>query len=126
MTFANTGIAVAPTNTNKNVIFKNCAPFINCISQINYTQVDDAHVIDTVLPMYNLIEYSDIYSKISRSLWQYYRHKPTLDNNKNIIHFLGNNNSNLFKFKDKITGQTGDNSTKDVEIMVPLNSLSTF
>ena len=64
ITFANTGIAVAPTNTNKNVIFKNCAPFINCISQINYTQVDDAHVIDAVMPMYNLIEYIDIYSKI--------------------------------------------------------------
>ena len=58
-------------NTNKKVIFKNCAPFTNCISEINNTQVDNAKVIDIVMPMYNLIEYSDNYSKTSESLWQY-------------------------------------------------------
>ena len=42
---------------NKSVIFKNCAPFINCISEINNTQVDNAKDIDIVMPMYNLIEY---------------------------------------------------------------------
>ena len=59
-------------NANKNVTFKNFAPFNNCISEINNTPADDAHDIDTVLPMYNLIEYSDIYSRTSGSLWQYY------------------------------------------------------
>ena len=48
----------------KNVIFKNCAPFANCISRINNTQVDDAYDIDVIIPVYNLIEYSDNYSEI--------------------------------------------------------------
>ena len=58
-------------NTNKKVIFKNCAPFTNCISKINNTDIDNAKYIDIVRPMYNLIEYSDNYSKTSGSLWQY-------------------------------------------------------
>ena len=58
-------------NTNNNVIFKNCAPFTNCISKINNTEIDNAECIDIVMPMYNLIEYSDNYSKTSGSLWQY-------------------------------------------------------
>ena len=41
---------------DKGVAFKNCAPFINCISEINNTQVDNAKDIDIVMPMYNLIE----------------------------------------------------------------------
>ena len=50
-------------NTNKKLIFKNCAPFTNCISKINNTQVDNAKDIDIVMPMYNVKEYSDNYSK---------------------------------------------------------------
>ena len=48
---------------NKGVIFKNCAPFTKCISKINDTEIDNAQDIDIVMPMYNLIEYSDNYSK---------------------------------------------------------------
>ena len=48
---------------DKGVAFKNCAPFINCICEINNTQVDNAKDIDIVMPMYNLIEYSDNYAK---------------------------------------------------------------
>ena len=48
--------------------FKNCAPFTNCISEINNTQVDNAKDIDIVMPMYNLIEYSDNYAKTAGSL----------------------------------------------------------
>ena len=46
---------VAANNNNKKVIFKNCAPFTNCISEINNTQIDNARDIDIVMPMYNLI-----------------------------------------------------------------------
>ena len=46
----------AAYNTNKKVIFKNCALFTNCISKINNTQIDDTQYIDIVMPMYNLIE----------------------------------------------------------------------
>ena len=56
---------------NKGVIFKNCAPFINCKSEINNTEIDNAKTIDIVMTMYNLIEYSDNYSKTCGSLWQY-------------------------------------------------------
>ena len=54
-------------NANKKVIFKNCPPFINCISEIDNTQLDNAKDIDILTPMYYLIEYSDNYSKISGS-----------------------------------------------------------
>ena len=53
----------APNNANEKGIFENCAPFTSCISRINNKQMDDAHDIDVVMPKYNLIEYSDIYSK---------------------------------------------------------------
>ena len=61
----NTVAADADANiTSKEVIFINCAPFTNCISEINNTQVDNGEDINIVMPMYNLIEYSDNYSKI--------------------------------------------------------------
>ena len=71
--------------------------------------------IDMVIPMYNLIEYRDIYSKNSESLWQRYRDDPALNSNNNVTDFTANNtNSILFKFERKMTGQTGNGGTKDV------------
>ena len=58
----------AANNTNRKVIFKNCAPLTDCISEINNTKVDNAKYIDIALPMYNLMEYSDNYSKTLGSL----------------------------------------------------------
>ena len=56
-TVPNTASAAAPVNnTNKKVIYKNCAPFTSCITEINNTQVDNAEDIDIVMPMHNLIE----------------------------------------------------------------------
>ena len=49
----------AVNNNNRKVIFKNCSPFTNCMSEINNTQVNNVKDIDIVMPMYNLIEYSD-------------------------------------------------------------------
>ena len=80
---------------DKGAAFKKCAPFTNCISEINNTQVDNARDIDIVMPMYDLIEYSDHYAKTSGSLWQYYRDET---------------NDNLAAGNDK-----------NVEIIVPLN-----
>ena len=45
----------------KRVRFKNCRPFADCISQINNNQIDNAKDIDVVMPMYKLIEQSNIY-----------------------------------------------------------------
>ena len=102
---------------DKGVAFKNCAPFINCINEINNTQIDNAKDIDIVIPMYSLIEYSDNYAKTSGSLWKYFRDEP------NAV--LANSKS--FKSKIKITGKTpNDDNEKDVEIMVPLKYLSNF
>ena len=66
-----TGTAAAPNN-KKNIIVENCIPFADWISEANNTQVDDAKDIDVVMPMYNIIEYSDNYSKTTGSLWSYY------------------------------------------------------
>ena len=71
-TISVTNIAAAgagANNINKKVIFKNCAQFTNCISEINNTQIDNPKDIDIVMPMYNLIEYSDSYAKTTGSLW---------------------------------------------------------
>ena len=103
--------------TNKGVTFKNCAPFTKCISRINNTDVDNAHNIDIVMPMYNLREYSDNYSKTSGSLWRYYKDDP----NDNLT------DSESFKSKVKITGNTpAACNTKVVEIILPLKYLSIF
>ena len=88
-------------NTNKKVIFKNCTPFTNCISKINNTQIDNAEYIDIVMPMYNLIEYSDNYSKTSGSLWQYCKEIPAINDDGNIVDFNGANATDSFNFKQK-------------------------
>ena len=81
----------AANNTKKKAIFKNCAPFTNCIRKINNTQIDNAEYIDIVMSMYNLIEYSDNYSKTFQSLWQYCKEIPDVDNDDNIFDFNGAN-----------------------------------
>ena len=110
---------------NKEVVFKNYAPFSDCISEINNTQVDNAKDLNVVMLLYNLLEYSDYYSKTSWSLWQYYRDEPALDNAGNIVNFPGN--SFLFKFKIGVTWETPNvGSTKAVEIAVPLKYFRNF
>ena len=87
------GAARRADERDKGVTFKNCAPFTN------------AKDIDIVMSMYNLIEYSDNYSKTSGSLWQYYKDYP----NNNTTR------SESFKSKVKITGKTpADSNKKDV------------
>ena len=120
----------AANNTDKKVIFKNCASFTNFISKINNTQIDNAEYIDIVIPMCNLIEYSDNYSKKSGSLWQYCKDIPAVNDNGV---FNKANATDSFNFKTKITGQAaaGNNNGNiagkvDVEIMVPLKYLRNF
>ena len=123
----------AANNTNKKVIFKNCVPFTSCISKINNTQIDNAKYIDIVMPMYNLIEYSDNYSKTTGSLWQYCKEIPAINNDADITDFNGANATDSLNFKTKIAGQTAadNNNGKiagrvDVEIIIPLKYLSNF
>ena len=78
------------------------------------------------MPIYNLIEYSDNYSKTSGSLWQYCKDIPAIDNNNAIVNFTENNLTDSFNSKVKITGQTGGDGTKNAEIMASLKYLSNF
>ena len=104
ITVADTSFADATTNnTNKNVIFQNCASFTNCISEINNTQAGNVKDIDIVMLMYNLIEYSDNYSKISGRMWQYCKHIPAVRNNGYIVNFNENNATDLVNSKAKKT-----------------------
>ena len=50
---------------NKGVTFKYCAPFTDCVSEMNNTQIDNAKHIDVVMQMYNFIEYCNNHSKTS-------------------------------------------------------------
>ena len=107
------------------MIIKTCAPFTDCISKINNTQVDNAKDNDIVIPMLNLIEYSDNYSKTSGSLWQYYRDEAVLIDAGIIVDFTGND-TDLFKVIGIIASETGNNETKNVEVIVPLKYFSSF
>ena len=113
-------------NVGKEVVFKNFAPFNDCINEINNTQIDNAIDIEVVMPMYNLIEYRNNYWKISENLWQYYRDEPALTDAGAIKNFhADDNNSASFKFKEK-TGVTAAGGTKNVEEMVPLKYLNSI
>ena len=79
------------------------------------------------MPMYNLIEYSDNYSKTSGTLWRYCKDMLAANNSGNIVNFKGANATDSFNFKTKIAGQIDDDWEIDnVEIMVPLKYLSNF
>ena len=117
-------LAAGVGNNDVQVVFKSCVPFINCISEINNTQIDDAEDIDVVMPMYNLIEYCDSHSKTSGCLCQYYRDEQALNGDGTLANFPGNSVS--FKFKQTITDSTGDDGIKAVQIIVPLKYLDNF
>ena len=92
MTVPNTAVTETDANNvNKNVILDNCAPFINCTSEINNAQVDDAKDIDIIMPMYNLIEYSDNNAKKHLEVYgnTVKIYQPAVNNNGKIVEFNG-------------------------------------
>ena len=131
----NTAANVDASNTanknafgNKKLVFKNDAPFINCISKINGVKIDNAEDLDVVMPMYNLLEYSKNYRKTTGSLWNYYRDEPNSNiGDNNITHSILNSKSFDYKANLMGNGVTHDNLTKnDVKIVVPSKYLSNF
>ena len=117
----------AANNAARKVLFKNYAPFNNCISEINKTQIDNPEDIDIVMPIYVLIEYSNNFSKTSGSFWQYCKEIPAVNDAGNNIDFTNTNTTDSFKFQTKITDQTHNDGRIDgVEIMVALKYLSNF
>ena len=102
---ANNGANNIRDKKNRPLILKNNAPFFSCITRINGELIEDADDLDIVMPMYNLLEYSKNYRKTIGSLYNYHRDELTNDgndnfNNRNVV------NSEAFKYKNKITGNT--------------------
>ena len=91
---------------NRPLILKNNAPFVSCITRINGELIEDADDLDIVIPMYNLLEYSKNYRKTIGLLYNYYRDELTNDDNDNNFDNRNVVNSEAFKYKNKITGNT--------------------
>ena len=130
---SNTADNVTATNTasdnalgEKKLVFKNNAPFINCVSKINGVKIDNVEDLDLVMPMYNLLECSKNYRKTTGSLWNYYRDEPNSGVNDGIDYSIMGSKS--FDYKANFIGSVTHNSlTKnDVQIVVTLKYLSNF
>ena len=91
---------------NRPLISKNNAPFVSCITRINSKLIEDADDLDIVMAMYNLLEYSKNYRKTIGSLYNYYRDELSDDADDNNFDNIKVVNSNTFKYKNKITGNT--------------------
>ena len=87
---------------NRPLILKNNAPFVSFITRINGELIEDADDLDIVIHMYNLLEYSKNYRKTIGSLYNYYRDELSgnANDNDNTV------NSDTFRYKNKITGNT--------------------
>ena len=110
---------------DKELDFKNNAPFISCIAKINNTFIDNAEDLDIVMPMCNLIEYNKKYSKTLGSFWNYYRNETNNGAVGDINCSIRGSKS--FDYKTSIIGRLEDNNTeKEVEIVVSLKHLNKF
>ena len=95
-------LAAAGGNGNKKIEFKNCSPFTDCFRKINNTQEDNDKDIDIVMPMYNLIEYSNNYLETSGSSCQYCRGEASSNNHDAVVDFtVVNNNTKSFIYNQK-------------------------
>ena len=123
---------------NRPLILKNNAPFASCITRINGELIEDADDLDIVMSMYNLLEYSKNYRKNIGSLYNYYRDELNDDADGNNFDNIKVVNSNTFKYKNKIIGNTynvdagaqgynvNKNGTQEVELAIPLKYLGNF
>ena len=87
---------VAAVAADTNVAFKNCAPFTRCVTHINDENVETAEYLDIIMPMYNLIEYSDNYADSSGSLYQFKRDESSINNAVNILNAAISFKFNIF------------------------------
>ena len=109
--------------------FKNCTPFTRYVTHVNDEHVETAENLDIIMPMYNLIEYSDNYAGSSGSLYQFNRDESPNDAENPLNVALDNSTS--FKYKASILGKatdadSNDRSLKNTKIVVPLKHLSNF
>ena len=111
---------------NRPLILKHNASFISCITRINGELIEDADDLDIVMPMYNLLQYSESYRKTIGSLYNYYRDELSDDANNNNFNNIKVVNSNTFKYKNKIINNTNNAGAKDIELAIPLEYLGNF
>ena len=123
---------------NRPLILKNNAPFVSCMTKINNEFIEDAEDLDIIMPMYNILEYSKNCTKTIGLLYNYYRDELSDGNNPNNFTNTNVVNSNTFKYKNKITGNTynvaegadGHDANRvgkqDVELAIPLKYLGNF
>ena len=99
---------------NRPLILKNNSPFVSCITRINGELIEDADDLDIVMSMYNLLEYSKNYRKTIGSLYNYHRDELSDDDDDDDNKFdnIKVVNSNTFKHKNKIIGNTYDVDTR--------------
>ena len=119
-------VRAAAANANTRLALKNCAPFTKCNLQINDEHVDTAQNLDIVMPMYNLIEYSDNYQDSSATLYQYKRDEPT---EGDPIPNLAVDYSSSFKYKVELLGDpvvANNIARRNVKVVIPLKYLSNF
>ena len=100
--------------------FKNCAPFRTCDVTINDEHVEKAEYLDIVMPMYNLLEYSDNYQDSTGSLYHFKRDEPP-DDNANVA-----NNTSSLVYKSKLFSGTDHDNVNNVKLIVPLKYVSSF
>ena len=123
----------AVNRRNKKLTFKNNAPVRSCISKINNTFIDNAEDLDIVMPIYNLLAYSDNYSMTSGRLWNYYRDKVngSANDNNGANNYRTNKDKTItsksFEYKKNLIGRTPNNNSRlDAEVGVPLKYLNDF
>ena len=75
-----TGDTTINGDNERDLAFKNCAPFLTCKTEINDMFIDEANHIYIAMPMYNLIEYCDKYSNTPGNLWQFKSDEVPADN----------------------------------------------
>ena len=101
------------------MVFKNNAPFINCISRTDGVQTDNAEDLDVVMPKYKLLEYSKSYRKTTGSLWNYYSDEPNSVVDGVINYSIVDSKSFEYKANFIKSGETQDDLTKNsVKIVV--------
>ena len=119
-------IRAEAADANTRLALQNCAPFTKCNLEINDEHVDTAENLDIVMPMYNLIEFSDNYQDSSATLYQFKRDEPP---EANAINDLTTNTSSSFKYKVKVLDNRvldGNIAKRSVKVVVPLKYLSNF
>ena len=103
---ANNGANNIRDKRNRPLILKNNAPFVSCITKINGELIEDADDLDIAMSMYNLLEYRKNYRKTIGSLYNYYRDELSDDDDDNNFANINVVNSEAFKYKNKIIGNT--------------------